>query len=224
MHDDFLDSTSNNNDGTNAGTTDVSGQISDGQQWDGVNDEITISTDTTIDTIWSGGGVVSFWFNPASAGESGNGRVFQTNADSGANRWSIQTLGEVTGTIDINLVTVLDSNNGVWRAENNDIPVNQWSYVTIKYDSDSTINVPMIILNGVNSLTLTEKKSPVGNILSDDGTKHIGNSNPLTRTFDGRIDEIRFYDGLLSNAWIETEYNNQNNPGSFYMIGPEEGV
>ena len=222
MHDDVFDSTSNNNDGTNTGTTDVSGQIADGQQWDGVNDEITIPSDAIIDTIWSGGGTISFWFNPASTGEVGNGRVFQTNSNSGNNRWSVQLAGGVGNTMDMLLVTVWSSNNGVWRAENNDIPSNQWSYVVIKYDSDSTTNDPTFILNGQNSLVLNERKTPAGNIRADDGIKHIGNTKALSRTFDGVMDEVRFYNGMLSNAWIETEYNNQNSPSSFYTVGQEE--
>jgi len=222
LHDDFLDSTLNNNHGTNVGTTDSSGQIADAQQWDGANDLITVPSDATIDTIWSGGGTVTFWFNPSSAGEVGNGRVFQTNSNSGSNRWSVQLGGGAGGTMDILLVTVWNSNNGVWRAENNDVPANQWSYMAIIYDSDLTSNDPTFILNGVNSLALTEKRTPAGNIRADDGIKHIGNTKAFNRTYDGSMDEIRFYNGILSNEWIETEFNNQNTPGTFYTVGVEE--
>jgi len=92
----------------------------------------------------------------------------------------------------------------------------------IKYDSDSTTNDPTFILNGQNSLVLNERKTPAGNIRADDGIKHIGNTKALSRTFDGVMDEVRFYNGMLSNAWIETEYNNQNSPSSFYTVGQEE--
>lgn len=37
--------------------------------------------------------------------------------------------------------------------------------------------------------------------------------------FDGIMDEVRILNTQLSAAWIETEYNNQNDPGSFYTIG-----
>ena len=43
LHDDFLDSTSNNNDATNNGSTDATGIIGDGQSFDGNNDYINLS-------------------------------------------------------------------------------------------------------------------------------------------------------------------------------------
>ncbi len=39
--------------------------------------------------------------------------------------------------------------------------------------------------------------------------------------FDGILDEIRISDGLYSDNWILTEYNNQHTPDSFYSIGAE---
>jgi len=38
----------------------------------------------------------------------------------------------------------------------------------------------------------------------------------------GKIDELRISKTPRSRPWIETEYNNQNNPSSFYNIGLEE--
>lgn len=42
LNDDFLDSTANNNDGTNSGSGDIAGQIADGQDFDGINDYIQL--------------------------------------------------------------------------------------------------------------------------------------------------------------------------------------
>ena len=39
--------------------------------------------------------------------------------------------------------------------------------------------------------------------------------------FNGIIDEVRVSDIERSSAWIETEYNNMNNPTMFLTIGPE---
>jgi len=36
------------------------------------------------------------------------------------------------------------------------------------------------------------------------------------------MDEFRMYDGTLSTAWLSTEYNNQNNPATFYTVGTQE--
>jgi len=39
--------------------------------------------------------------------------------------------------------------------------------------------------------------------------------------FNGIIDEVRVSDIGRSPAWVETEYNNMNNPTLFVSIGPE---
>ena len=51
---------------------------------------------------------------------------------------------------------------------------------------------------------------------------NIGNVDDTSRTWDGKIDEFRIYDGILSSGWISTEYNNQNNPAMFYTVGTQE--
>ncbi|MFX1243240.1 MAG: hypothetical protein ACFFA7_18490, partial [Promethearchaeota archaeon] len=40
--------------------------------------------------------------------------------------------------------------------------------------------------------------------------------------FYGSIDEVRFSDIYRTDEWIETEYNNQNDPQFFLTLGPEE--
>jgi hypothetical protein len=41
---------------------------------------------------------------------------------------------------------------------------------------------------------------------------------------DGRIDEVRLSDVARSAEWIRTQFNNQNDPSSFYNVGSEEGL
>jgi len=40
--------------------------------------------------------------------------------------------------------------------------------------------------------------------------------------FNGEIDEVRVSDNVRSANWIQTEYNNQNDPAMFYSLGIEE--
>ncbi|MFW9803192.1 MAG: LamG-like jellyroll fold domain-containing protein, partial [Candidatus Thorarchaeota archaeon] len=42
------------------------------------------------------------------------------------------------------------------------------------------------------------------------------------RFFDGKIDEIRMTQMVLSDGWIETEFNNQLDPSTFYSMGSEQ--
>jgi len=64
LQDDFLDSTSNSNDGTNSGSSDGAGKIGDAQDFDGVNDRIHFSSSLGIITgaVWT----IEFWIKPNS--------------------------------------------------------------------------------------------------------------------------------------------------------------
>ncbi|MHA4894351.1 DUF2341 domain-containing protein [Pedobacter sp. PWIIR3] len=54
------------------------------------------------------------------------------------------------------------------------------------------------------------------------GTLKIGRSRLGTNKFYGMIDEIRVQKINTGTEWITTEYNNQNDPASFYTIAAEE--
>ena len=45
---------------------------------------------------------------------------------------------------------------------------------------------------------------------------------PVEYFFGGDIDEVRISDAVRSSDWIQTEFNNQNNPGTFYTVGPQQ--
>ena len=53
----------------------------------------------------------------------------------------------------------------------------------------------------------------------------IGMPDTIDSTDDpwnGLIDEVRVSHNARDENWIQTEYNNQVNPSSFYLIGPQE--
>ncbi len=49
-----------------------------------------------------------------------------------------------------------------------------------------------------------------------------GNPDRATRYFDGMYDEIRVSNVVLSPAWIETQFNNQDSPSTFVIEGSPE--
>jgi hypothetical protein len=40
---------------------------------------------------------------------------------------------------------------------------------------------------------------------------------------NGQLDEVRIATVVRPPEWIQTEFNNQSDPASFYDIGPETG-
>jgi len=215
LHDDFLDSTGNNNDGTNGGSTDILSQIADGQSFDGVDDIITVSSQPSHSFIFGNGGTTTVWINPSSAGENNQGRVFQKSVT------NIKLQNPSVDTSDIRLTQKFDGTHGVWKTTNRDIAFNQWNHIAITYDASSIINDPTFYINGI-PMPITENSSPSGLAQQENTGLRIGNAHGSTRTFDGTVDEFRIYDGILSNGWIQTEFNNQNNPTSFYTVGTQE--
>lgn len=50
----------------------------------------------------------------------------------------------------------------------------------------------------------------------------FGNKGNNCYDFKGILDEVCISNIARSDAWIKTEYNNQNNPFNFLSFGPEE--
>ena len=99
---------------------------------------------------------------------------------------------------------------------------NAWHLVHLSYNSDSAVNDPSFWVNAISE-SVSERKTPSGTYLGDSSTNlNIGNSEGTTRTWDGLLDEFRMYDGILPTGWINTEYNNQVNPSTFYSVGLQE--
>ncbi len=44
----------------------------------------------------------------------------------------------------------------------------------------------------------------------------------VSRYFNGKLDEVRISNMARSASWIQTEYNNQSYPTTFYSVGPEQ--
>jgi len=211
LHDDFNDSTANNNHCTNEGSTNAVGRIADAQEFDGTDNALRCGSGVSIDDIWSGGGTVSVWLNPDTRGESNKGRVFQKTVN------MLYIVGESAGATRFTFNTQFDGNSGAWRMVNFPLTFNAWHLVHFSYNSDSVSNDPTFWINAVSE-AFTEST-----YLGDSSSNlNIGNNEGASRTWDGGIDEFRMYNGILSADWVSTEYNNQNNPGSFYSIGVEE--
>jgi len=88
MSDDLIDSSGNNNDGSNYESDDVSAQILRGRDFDGVDDYITVGSGSSIDNIFNGGATISVWIHPEDWGGSDYGRVLdKSSSTAGANGW-----------------------------------------------------------------------------------------------------------------------------------------
>jgi hypothetical protein len=95
---------------------------------------------------------------------------------------------------------------------------NQWIHVAIVFDD--TNNIVRFYKNGVQtgyvSTTDSLNKTYSSPLL-------IGQQNTTTKyPWKGILDELRIVGVALPASWIVTEYNNQNDPQTFYLLGLQE--
>jgi hypothetical protein len=197
------DSTSNNRHATCVGSMtsgqQVSGKIDGSLNFDGIDDGLNIAS-FTIETSFT----YEAWINAAVV-TGGNGfRDILTNQN--YNRWlGLGTNGGTSG--------VIDFYDGTDTFFGTALSTSTWYHVVATYDGTNL----RVYRNGV--LLNTEAKR----YTAQTGTFHIGYSQPINAEFfSGRIDEARVSSVARSQAWIATEYNNQNSPSTFYSLSSEE--
>jgi hypothetical protein len=91
-----------------------------------------------------------------------------------------------------------------------------WHYYTMVYDGAVLHAYVDGVLAGYDDAKTGSEMAP--DYLMRLGTTNHGPSYPLQAS----LDEFRIADTPRNQAWIQTEYTNQNNPATFLSMGPEE--
>ncbi|MBD3268514.1 hypothetical protein GF373_17740, partial [bacterium] len=222
------DSTSNGNDASDhASATGTTGQIGDGQEFDGSNDYYNAGSDSSLDDIFDGGGTVSVWIHPTSGGENNSGKIFNKKPSGGVATqvW----LGNLSGS-DMSFLVSQDFSGqyGVWKSANREVTFNVYQHIAVTYNNNSDSNDPTLYYNG-SSVSINEDTAPSGSRVSDASVDlYIGNRADQERTFDGYIDELMFSSVARDADWVSTTFENQDDPepdGNFWAaLGAEEEV
>ncbi|MFW9870938.1 MAG: hypothetical protein ACFFEL_15010, partial [Candidatus Thorarchaeota archaeon] len=97
-----------------------------------------------------------------------------------------------------------------------------WHYVSWSWDPSRTGHEILAYLDGV---LIIDRSYTGTSIYDSDAMFVIGNNDLLnSRYWAGIIDEARLTTLVRSEAWIDTEYSNQNNPSGFYSVGTESAI
>lgn len=205
LHNDFLDASGNANNGTNNGSTDLSpARIADGQNFVDPNHWIELTNQPNKTSSFSYTG----WVRTSDRARSGQRVICDdaTNA-SGGHAISLGDPGEgrirfyIRGLGGTSLDSPVLINN------------NTWYYVSATYNSSTGLKT--IYVDG----SLAASTTDIGTLNGAAGNASIGGevaSGESGNRFQGDLDEIRSFIGVLSPDWIATEFNNQNNPSTFY--------
>jgi hypothetical protein len=194
------DSTSNANQGTIIGATATTGQIDGGMSTGSSKYVLSPTMPSSLSVTWSG------WIKSSASGNyqmitsAVNGNYYELRLDSSNHAdfvWNYPgagNYGEVQGT-----TPMTDGN---------------WHYLVGTYDGAS--------------IRLYVDGSQVGSSAAAGFTTPFtsfemgGRQGDASYPFNGSMDEIRYSKTNRSADWTLTEYRNQNSPGTFYAIGPQQ--
>jgi Peptidase family C25/Concanavalin A-like lectin/glucanases superfamily/Domain of unknown function (DUF2341)/Propeptide_C25 len=206
----YRDSTSYGNHGQGgAGTaaavpTRVAGRMGFGQSFDGANDFIDGGTDASLDI--TGPITLEAWVQLSSPNPGGT---------SGAQIVGKGTNGQYRlyqdWDLDERITFHVNTPSPDWVETPGSLSLNTWYYAVGTYDgSYSTLYV-----NGAQI-----DRQPVGSpIIAEPGLPVWMGADGSPAFFNGPEDEVRISGTARSKCWIETEYNNENNPGGFVTLG-----
>jgi len=217
LHDDFNDSTSNNNDFINSGSTDTAAKIADGQDFDGCNDEIE---DADGESYINGLSAitVSMWIKSDVTGVNDGffaGKVGDAN-DGITLRYDSAGFGG-GGTNVIKYGLVITSGNTTGESASCVQTTND-QYISMTWVSPDAVK---LFIDGVET-TPTDTPTARSGTISTATFVKIGVAQKGPEFFDGKMDETRFSNVARSADYIKTEYNNQNSPSTFVSFGTEE--
>jgi hypothetical protein len=205
------DSTINANNGVTFGGIAKSGagKIDGADAFDGTNDYIRVSNSPSLNPtsaitieLWMKLSSTANYINLVNKGTWGQYYI-RLGSNEGRTYWYVK-FSDSTG------ASIEGSNIG-WKW-------NTWHHLAVTLDAQAgTIKV---YLDGVEKLSGT---FPIGKTM-------ITTTNPLLlsdinqRLVKGEMDEVRISNVARLPSWVQTSYNNQKDPSSFYAVGSEETI
>lgn len=211
------DSTIYGNNGTcNGGVDqDAAGKIDGADELDGSNDLIDIGTDTSMDIYGPGNDFsIILWVK---RDDTSNNEGYYSSGSSSTKGIYLGSRFDDTD----NLRFMSTSNTVDLFSSNDPIGDNDWHLVGITADRDGDMN---LWADGTSVASEDISTHSGENWNRQDDTYKIGTDRSEGSPMDGLVDEVRVYNGLLSEAWIITEYNNQYDPSDFYTVGSGETI
>ena len=198
------DCTSNNNDGTISGTVtqNVSGQFNKAVQFTQQNNaQINSGSAASLDNLATMSIVV--WFDIDGAGSASGHSANGVIVSKGGRTKLLQCNGATNFRFTHEWEEPAAS-RGIW--DSNTAPLSTsagYQHVAVTFNNSSASNNPVFYVNG-SSVTFGESSSPSGSgaRLDASGNFLIGLDNVDTGELNGKLDELLYYNGILTSTQI----------------------
>jgi hypothetical protein len=223
--DEVVDSTSYANHGTGAPTIEtvysgptkyVGSVLNDGALFDKIDDRIEVPVASSIDYLTQK--TIELWAYPVSRGEGDFGCMISKAAGDYTNGWAFYIRESANVTYRQQFTVA----NGWWNTTGSPMSTGANHHVMVTFNHSSALNNPVFVIDGIEC-GITEILVPSG-VGYDNPTLPlwIGNLLNTTRTWEGRIDEVRVSKTTRSVPYAQTCYANQKYPTTFLSFQAEE--
>jgi MSHA biogenesis protein MshQ len=103
------------------------------------------------------------------------------------------------------------------------VSAGEWHHVAATYDGATM----RIFIDGLPDAASLAKSDNILSVPPPENEVWIGHGDqpadqPWAYAWEGQIDEVRISSAARSAGWIQTEYNNQSAPSSFYTLAGEQ--
>jgi hypothetical protein len=192
----------NGNTGTVSGTSCL--PLFPGFNFDGTDDYISVSANSSIDANGKTQLTISAWIYPKSDGEGNSGRILD-KLGATANGYYCYVWNEAASAVGVKFYFAMNGASNVAMQMNGGITLNTWTHIVIVYNEDGNKR-GKIYYNGVIQ-TLDTDTQGVGSPRNDSANDlYIGNNSGTTRTFDGYIDDVMIFSVAKTAAEVKSIY------------------
>ena len=204
------DSTVYSNDGTCVNGTDqnAAGPIDGADGFDGTNDWIDCGNDDSLNLPEEM--TLEAWVNRSGDG-IGKFPSIISRRGSSFNRYQLRYKPDE----DVAQFFLGKTSNYTILSSDEDLALDVWYHLVATWNGTSM----QMFVNGVKQSNVTNF---TGSPNTNSATLELGRYTEASY-FQGLVDEVRISDIHRDSDWIITEFNNQNDPTNFLIIGPEEG-
>lgn len=176
-----------------------SGQFDGALAFDGGDDVVTVSRSPVIDNMPAL--TVSAWIRPASLGGGGKGRIVAKADGTGpVAGWHLH----LTDTNQLQFRADYSTTDLDRVSSTNAVALNIWKHVVMTWDGTAVGTSVKFYVNGVETGYASTTNGSGTRVDDRSSALLIGNNSTLARGFDGDIDDVRIYEGVLTSGQVTT--------------------